>query len=70
MFKYQETFAEELFESWQSGNYAYVRTTIRNLKNKAQASYIAASIAANLTLGATDSTAVNNFLKYMHPNNA
>lgn len=60
-FKYQEEFAQELATSWRNGNREYVRTTIRNLKNKAQAAYIAAAVQGNLVGG--------DFIAFMHPNN-
>lgn len=75
-FKYQEQFAQELIESWINGNLSHVRTTIHNLKNKAQAAYIAAYIAAELT-SLDWRNASNNvmsshalaFTRFMHPNN-
>lgn len=66
MFKHQEQFAEDLTTSWINGNREHVRTTIRNLKNKAQAAYIASFIT--LWLAEYDSTALV-FVSFMHPNN-
>ena len=66
-FKYQETFAEELGAAWLDGKREYVRTTIRNLKNKAQASYISAFITLWLTEDGKNALA---FVSFMHPNNA
>jgi hypothetical protein len=60
-FKYQEDFAKELSQSWVNGNKEYVRTTIRGLKNKAQAAYIAAAVQSRLVGG--------DFVAFMHPNN-
>lgn len=65
--KYQEQFAEELATSWIAGNRAYVRTTIRNLKNKAQAAYVAAQVALELNSDGGDGGAA--FARFMHPNN-
>lgn len=62
-YKYQEDFAHELVESWVNGNRSHVRTTIRNLKNKAQAAYIATLIAIELGEGAL------SFAAFIHPNN-
>lgn len=71
MFKYQEQFSEELAASWANGNYAYVRTTIRNLKNKAQSAYIAASVVVHIRNNNDEQARENAkyFLAYMHPNN-
>lgn len=62
-YKYQEQFAQELAESWLNGNKSHVRTTIRNLKNKAQAAFIAASVTDML---GDDAVA---FVAFIHPNN-
>jgi len=48
MFKYQIGFANELAVKFEQGNHAEVRNVIRNLKNKAQAAYIAAFVAMQL----------------------
>lgn len=63
-YKYQAEFAQELTESWLNGNREYVRLTIRQLKNKAQAAYIAASVATNLTPDHASA-----FVNFIHPNN-
>lgn len=68
--KYQETFAAELTESWINGNHSYVRITIRNLKNKAQASFIASAVCENLCNLHDDFFAAGRFVSFMHPNNA
>jgi hypothetical protein len=65
-YKYQESFAEELAESWLNGNRSHVRTTIRGLKNKAQAAYIATFIALWLQENGHNSLV---FLSFIHPNN-
>lgn len=65
-FKYQEQFALELSEQWKHGNREYVRNTIRGLKNKAQASYIAAAIALYLYVSEIDAA---GFVAFIHPNN-
>lgn len=62
-YKYQEAFAQELTESWLNGNKSHVRSTIRNLKNKAQAAFIAAGIAHMLGDDALE------FVIFIHPNN-
>jgi hypothetical protein len=36
-FKYQEEFVQDMVKKWTDGYESEVRTTIRNLKNKAQA---------------------------------
>lgn len=53
--------AAELADSWCNGNREYVRLTIRGLKNKAQAAYIAAYVQSLLVGG--------DFVAFMHPNN-
>lgn len=67
MFKHQETFANELADQWLNGNREHVRTTIRNLKNKAQAAYVASYIA--LVLPAHNGDHATQFVRFMHPNN-
>ncbi len=66
-YKYQEQFANELAESWLNGNREHVRSTIRNLKNKAQAAYIAAQLAVNLM--DVERYEADCFSAFMHPNN-
>jgi hypothetical protein len=68
-FKYQEEFAEDLAASWLVGNHEFVRNTIRGLKNKAQASYIAAAVCKLLCLQADDYFSAGRFVSFMHPNN-
>jgi DNA polymerase III delta subunit len=65
-FKYQEQFASELTEAWLAGKREHVRTTIRNLKNKAQAAYIAAQVAANLV--EEGKAFAGDFVIFIHPN--
>lgn len=67
-YKYQEAFADELAASWHNGNCAYVRTTIRNLKNKAQAAYIAGEVVYQLAKE-ENLDAAKGFVSFMHPNN-
>lgn len=76
-FKYQETFAEDLALSWAKGNHSNVRSIIRNLKNKAQAAYIALKVASYLVgfeyeehENGTSVSYVQEFIEFMHPNNA
>lgn len=64
MFKYQETFAQDLTESWLKGERSSVRMKLRNCKNKAQASYISAAIAEKLT-----KEELRDYLAFIHPNN-
>lgn len=68
VYKYQEQFAQELTESWLNGNREHVRLTIRGLKNKAQAAYIASAIAMNLLDGENNSAAFC-FVSFIHPSN-
>lgn len=70
-FKYQETFADDLTQAWLDGKGEHVRTVIRNLKNKAQAAYIAAQVAANLRESFTEDGEEHAglFADFMHPNN-
>lgn len=64
-FKYQEQFSADLAKAWLEGKREHVRTVIRNLKNRAQAAYIAAKVAANLAA----SNEAYVFAEFMHPNN-
>ena len=66
MFKYQEQFASELTEAWLAGKREHVRTVIRNLKNKAQAAYIAAQVTVNLV--DEGKAFAGDFAIFMHPN--
>lgn len=66
-YKYQEQFASELYTSWLNGNHSDVRTKIRNLKNKAQAAYIAAHVAT--LLANDDGQQAVSFCVFIHPNN-
>ncbi len=63
-YKYQQEFGLELTESWINGNREYVRLTIQQLKKKAQAAYIAACVATNLT-----PDQASTFVNFIHPNN-
>ena len=65
-FKYQGEFANDLTESWLNGNHTHVCDAIRNLKNKAQASYIASMIT--LRLAEIDFVKAKDFCDFMHPN--
>ena len=65
-YKYQEQFALELSEQWINGNREYVRMTIRGLKNKAQAAYIASAVALYINASSVDAAA---FVAFIHPNN-
>lgn len=67
-YKYQEQFASELSESWLNGNREYVRNTIRQLKNKAQAAYIAAHVTFLLILN-DNALDAQQFVSFIHPNN-
>lgn len=67
-FKYQETFALELTTAWNEGKKEHVRTVIRNLKNKAQAAYIASLITLNLARDYAPAVA-RNFTDFINPNN-
>lgn len=69
MYKYQEAFAQELTDAWIEDKDTHVRTTIRNLKNKAQAAYIAGEVVYNLIQQVSVSEAAR-FILFMHPNNA
>jgi hypothetical protein len=66
MLKYQAEFAAELTEKWLAGNHEQVKMTIRQLKNKAQAAYIAARVTLNLTTEANEQA--KSFVEYIHPN--
>lgn len=68
IYKYQETFAKELANSWLNGNKSDVRTKIRNLKNKAQAAYIASAVVLCLMDCALPYSA-SEFVAFIHPNN-
>ena len=65
-YKYQAEFASELTDAWLSGKREHVRTIIRNLKNKAQASYIASQVTLNL-VGEGNAFA-GDFVNFIHPN--
>lgn len=65
-FKYQEQFASELTEEWIAGKREHVRTVIRNLKNKAQAAYIAARVTLNLM--EEGKAFAGDFCNFIHPN--
>jgi hypothetical protein len=66
-YKYQEAFAAKLAAEWHHGNCVHVRTTIRGLKNKAQAAYIAGEVVYQLA--SNDSLdAAKGFVSFMHPN--
>lgn len=70
-FKYQEAFATELTEAWLAGKHEQVRLTIRGLKNKAQAAYIAAKLTVNLVEGTRDDAGnhlADDFVNFIHPN--
>jgi len=66
MFKYQGEFAAELTEKWLAGNHTQVKLTIRQLKNKAQAAYIAARVTLNLAT--ENNEQAKDFVEYIHPN--
>lgn len=73
MFRYQETFADNLTSRWLQGKNTYVRGTIRQLKNKAQAAYVAGLVVYNLMTtpqtSETDRLSMSaKFIRYMHPN--
>ncbi|QEL19296.1 hypothetical protein [Limnoglobus roseus] len=65
-FKYQEQFASDLTACWLKGDRNHVRLTIRGLKNKPQASYVAARIALNLV--EEGKAFAGDFVNFMHPN--
>lgn len=67
-FLYQEQFAADLASKWHNGDCVYVRTTIRGLKNKAQAAYIAGEIVYQLAREVSLENA-KGFISFMHPNN-
>ena len=67
MYKYQEEFAQDLTNEWQAGEQTAVRSKIRNLKNKAQAAYIASQVTFLLATG-TSTDAAQRFAEFMHPN--
>lgn len=62
-YRYQEQYAGTLAKMWNEGKREYVRTAIRTLKNKAQASYIAATVAWLL-----EQEAGAAFCMFLHPN--
>lgn len=64
-YKYQDEFATKLTERWEMGDCVDVRTTIRNLKNKAQSAYIAGQVVYKLAIG--DLNAAAGFISFMHP---
>lgn len=68
-YKYQTEFAAKLAAEWHNGNGVYVRTTIRNLKNKAQAAYIAGEVVYQLAT-VVGLPAARDFIAFMHPNNS
>lgn len=63
-YKYEEEFAVKLATRWFNGEREEVRAVIRNLKNKAEASYIAAAITDHL-----ESDTREIFVNFIHPNN-
>ena len=67
-FKYQTEFSNDLTAAWREGKQEHVRTVIRNLKNKAQAAYIAAAIVIIFCAG-EDRDNATTFVDFMHPNN-
>ena len=48
-YKYQEQFSADLTTKWLKGERSEVRIIIRQLKNKAQAAFIAARVTLNLS---------------------
>jgi hypothetical protein len=64
--KYQEQFAHELAQRWIEGQHEHVRLTIRGLKNKPQAAYIAAATALFIRVEDKDAA---EFVAFIHPNN-
>lgn len=69
IYKYQTEFAQELTDAWIDGKDTHVRTTIRNLKNKAQSAYIAGEVVYNLVQQVEIAEAAR-FVVFMHPDNA
>ena len=69
-YKRQEHFAHDLAMRWLKGDYEFVRHTIRTLKNKAQAAYIAARIILLLVTidDQEDTETTEHFLNFIHPN--
>lgn len=65
MFKYQEQFALQLTDNWNSGKCTEVRLTIRQLKNKAKSAYISGLITYNLAIHDIHEAAC--FVSFMHP---
>lgn len=66
-YKYQEQFAHQLAAEWLNGDQSGVRSKIRQLKNKAQAAYIAAQVTMYL-LDKSHGDATH-FVEFMHPSN-
>ena len=66
-YKYQEQFSKDLTAKWLAGQRTEVRIIIRQLKNKAQAAYIAAAIVLNLFDQGKDDRA-GDFVAFIHPN--
>jgi hypothetical protein len=67
-YKHQEAFAIELANAWHRGHYTHVRAVIRTLKNKAQASYIAARVALILAAPEGGEQIAYPFVDFLHPN--
>lgn len=65
-FKYQESFAGELYHLWLDGKDTHVRNTIRQLKNKAQSAYICGVVVYYLGRD-NDISSAGEFIAYMHP---
>ncbi len=65
-YRYQEKFAFDLTTKWLAGQHSEVRIIIRHLKNKAQAAFIAASVAVHLNI--EDHRESQEFLAFIHPN--
>ena len=65
---HQQDLIDDLLESWINGNHVYVMDKIRSLKNKAQSSFIAASIMQSFyQLELFDEA--RRFVKFINPNN-
>ena len=72
-YKYQEQFSADLAAKWLAGQRSEVRITIRQLKNKAQAAYIAAAVALNLfdhgsKHDGNGFVLTADFVNFIHPN--
>jgi hypothetical protein len=65
-FKYQSEFASDLTAKWLAGQRSEVRIIIRQLKNKAQAAFIAAQVAINLL--EEGKAFAQDFASFIHPN--